>query len=117
MPSEKGEGTGVDNPLDKVEMLLKHTEDRRIAQWVCERSGGYYMENPNTVKKRGVRLDAAASGVVQDMAAMLALVTQAAEDGKITDTEAKDIRRRWNRLKGDAETFVRCCEEKNFSVS
>ena len=116
MPSGEEEGTGVENPLDRVEMILKHTGDSRIAQWVCERVGGHYTENPKAVKKRGVQLDTASSKVVQDMAAMLALVTQASEDGKITETEAKDIRHRWNRLKADAEAFVLCCEDRNFSV-
>ncbi len=115
MPSAQGEGTGVANPLDKVALILSHTRDKRIAQWVCDRAGGHFAENPKTVQKRGVKLDTASSRVVQDMAAMLALITQASEDGKITDIEASDIRRRWDRLKVDAETFVRCCEDRNFS--
>lgn len=116
MPSSDGEGTGVENPLDKVEQILKHTKDIRIAQWVCERAGGHFAGNPKAALEQGVKLDAASSKIVQNMAATLALISQAAEDGKITEEEARDIRRRWNKLKSDAETFVRCCEERNFSA-
>ena len=40
------EGSGAASPLDRIEQLLKLTGDRRLAQWVCERAGGFFIANP-----------------------------------------------------------------------
>ena len=39
-------GSGAVNPLDRLEALIACTEDIRIAQWICERSGGFFIRNP-----------------------------------------------------------------------
>src|SRR5688572_24694361 len=43
-------GSGAHNPLDRVDQLLKITQDTRIAQWVCERAGGFFIANPDASK-------------------------------------------------------------------
>src|SRR5208282_314188 len=37
-PPEHAAGSGIGNPLDRVEALLQSTGDHRIAQWICQRA-------------------------------------------------------------------------------
>lgn len=41
-------GSGVNNPLDRIEQLILSTHDRRIAEWVCERAGGVFVAKPES---------------------------------------------------------------------
>ncbi len=107
------EGSGAASPLDRVEQLLKVTGDGRLAQWVCERAGGFFIHNPRA-KSQAVQLIPATNSIVQEFADMLAVIAAAATDNAITAAEAKDIRRRWEELKSVTEEFVRCCEAGNF---
>ncbi|MGA2445964.1 MAG: phage regulatory CII family protein [Opitutaceae bacterium] len=107
------EGSGAANPLDRIEQLLKLTGDRRLAQWVCERAGGFFINNPRA-KSHPVQLIPATNSIVQEFADMLAVIAAAATDNTITKPEAKDIRGRWEELKSVTEGFVQCCEAGNF---
>ena len=107
------EGSGVANPLDRIEQLLKLTDDRRIAQWVCERAGGFFILNPKA-NPQAVNLIPATTTIVQEFADLLAVIAAAATDNAITRPEAKEIRGRWEELKSVTEGFVRCCEAGNF---
>jgi hypothetical protein len=110
-----GEGSGAANPLDRVEQLIRCTDDPRLVQWVCERAGGFFIRNPATHHPHPDFLIPATNQIVQEFADLLAVIASAAADNHINKTEAKDIRRRWEDLKSVTETFVRCCEEGNFS--
>ncbi|OHE78315.1 MAG: hypothetical protein A3G75_05160, partial [Verrucomicrobia bacterium RIFCSPLOWO2_12_FULL_64_8] len=107
------EGSGSASPLDRIEQLLRLTGDRRIAQWVCERAGGFLIANPHA-RAQAVQLIPATNSIVQEFADMLAVIAGAATDNTITKTEAKSIRRRWEDLKTVTEGFVQCCEVGNF---
>ena len=107
------EGSGAANPLDRIEQLLKITGDRRLAQWVCERAGGFFINTPR-VKSHAVQLIPATNAIVQEFADMLAVIAAAATDNAITKEEAGDIRGRWEELKSVTEEFVKCCEAGNF---
>ncbi len=107
------EGSGATSPLNRIEQLLKVTGDRRLAQWVCERAGGFFIHNPRAMNQ-AVQLIPATNTIVQEFADMLAVIAAAATDNTITPGEAKDIRRRWEELKSVTEEFVRCCEAGNF---
>jgi hypothetical protein len=107
------EGSGAASPLDRIEQLLKLTGDRRLAQWVCERAGGFFIANPKA-NPQAVHLIPATNTIVQEFADMLAVIAAAATDDTITPREAKDIRGRWEELKSVTEGFVRCCEAGNF---
>ena len=107
------EGSGSASPLDRIEQLLRLTGDQRIAQWVCERAGGFFIFNPHA-KTHGVQLIPATNSIVQEFADMLAVIAGAATDNAISKAEAKSIRRRWEDLKTVTEGFVRCCEAGNF---
>ncbi|TSJ77447.1 phage regulatory CII family protein [Rariglobus hedericola] len=108
-------GSGASNPLDRIDQLLKSTGDRRIAQWVCERAGGFFIANP-APKPHPFQLIPIANEIVQEFADMLAVIAVASSDSKITKDEAKQIRRRWEELKSVTEGFVHASELGNFSA-
>ena len=107
------EGSGASNPLDRIEQLLKLTGDQRLAQWVSERAGGFFILNPKH-NPQATHLIPATNTIVQEFADMLAVIAAAATDNTITKQESKDIRGRWEELKSVTEGFVRCCEAGNF---
>ncbi len=111
-----GTGSGVPNPLDRIEQLARSTGDDRIVQWICQRAGGFFIRNPRAVWPHPPDLIPATNQVVQEFADLLAVVASAAADNQISGTEARAIRARWEDLKTATETFVRCCEEGNFNA-
>ncbi len=106
-------GSGAVNPLDRIDQLLRSTSDRRIAQWVCERAGGFFIANPQ-IKPHSQSLIPLTNEIVQEFADMLAVIATASADSKVTKEEARQIRRRWEELKTVTEGFVRAAEQGNF---
>lgn len=109
-------GSGVVNPLDRIEALVRSTNDHRIVQWLAERAGGFFIRNPKALWPHPHFLIPATNQIVQEFADLLAVVAKAAGDNQITAPEAASIRARWEELKSATESFVRCCEEGNFSA-
>ncbi|MCF7687997.1 MAG: hypothetical protein K9M98_08160 [Cephaloticoccus sp.] len=107
------DGSGANNPLDRVGQLITSTGDARLAQWVCEQSGGFFIRNPQSVKHTG-HLIPLTNDIVQDFADMLATIAISSSDNVITNQEARNIRDRWERLKSVTEGFVRAAESGNF---
>lgn len=112
-PPADDSGSGSNNPLDRVGQLIQSTRDTRIAQWVCERSGGFFIKNPK-LQPPGGPLIPVTNDIVQEFADMLATIAQAAADNTITREEARSIRRRWEELKSVTEGFVHAAEEGRF---
>jgi hypothetical protein len=112
-PDEQN-GSGAANPLDRIEALVRCTEDTRLVQWICERAGGFFIKNPKAVWPHPDFLVPATNQIVQEFADLLAVIAAAAGDNSISKSEAKTIRARWEELKSVTEGFVRCCEEGNF---
>jgi hypothetical protein len=110
-PDESGHG--ANNPLDRIEQLIRITGDKRIAQWVCERMGGFFISNP-AAGPHPNSLIPATNSIVQEFADMLQVIAMAAADQTITDKEAGSIRARWEELKSVTEGFVRAAEEGKF---
>ncbi len=106
--------SGAANPLDRVAMLYKSTQDPRIVQWLCEAAGGFFIKNPKTSHSHPAFLVPAMNEVVQEFADLLSVMAAAASDSQITKAEAQAIRARWEKLKSVTEGFVQCCEEGNF---
>src|SRR5206468_12029808 len=100
--------------LDRIEALIKCSNDPRIVQWVCQRAGGFFIKNPRVANAHPHFLVPAMNEVVQEFADLLAVMANAATDNNITEAEAKNIRGRWEELKTVTEGFVQCCEEGNF---
>ena len=114
-PPQDETGSGANNPLDRIEQLLRITNDPRIAQWVCEQAGGFFITNPKH-KPHDYNLIPSTNSIVQEFADMLGVIAVAAADNAISKDEAKAIRRRWEDLKSVTEGFVRHCEEGNFAA-
>ena len=106
--------SGAINPLDRIEQLIRATGDERIAEWICERAGGFFIHNPRAHWPHPHSLIPATNQVLQDFADLLAVIAKAASDNHISHEEAKQIRARWQELKSVAEGFVTCCEKGNF---
>lgn len=114
-PPQDETGSGANNPLDRIEQLLRITGDTRIAQWVCERAGGFFITNPQN-KPHDINLIPATNVIVQEFADMLGVIAVAAADNRISKDEARVIRQRWEDLKSATENFVRHGEEGNFAA-
>src|SRR5512141_2776432 len=114
-PPDPAAGSGSTNPLDRIETLLKCTNDRRLVQWICQRAGGCFILNPKTNKPHPSFLIPATNQIVQEFADLLAVIASAAADNQVTVKEAQQIRARWDELKSVTEGFVACCEDGNFS--
>jgi hypothetical protein len=114
-PPQDETGSGANNPLDRIEQLLRITNDTRIAQWVCERAGGFFINNPKA-RPHPYQLIPLTNNIVQEFADMLGVIAVAAADNTITKEEAKAIRRRWEDLKSVTEGFVHSCEVGNFTA-
>ncbi|HLH52905.1 MAG TPA: phage regulatory CII family protein [Verrucomicrobiae bacterium] len=113
-PPDPAAGSGSTNPLDRIDALLRCTEDPRLIQWICQRAGGFFVLNPKTAKPHPSYLIPATNEIVQEFADLLAVVAAAAADNQITQAEARQIRARWEKLKVVTECFVECCEQGNF---
>lgn len=112
-PPADDSGSGASNPLDRIDQLLRITGDRRVAQWVCERAGGFFIINPES-RAHATELIPATNDIVQEFADMLQVIASAAADQKVTADEARKIRARWEELKGVTEAFVTAAEKGKF---
>jgi hypothetical protein len=108
-----GDGSGIENPLDRVEALFASTGDHRLIQWLCQRAGGFFIVNPKNTPHPHVLIPAT-NQIVQEFADLLQVVAAAAADNQITPAEDKQIRARWEALKSVTEGFVVGCEQGNF---
>jgi hypothetical protein len=113
-PGDATAGSGSTNPLDRIEALIRSTNDHRLVQWICQRAGGFFIRNPKTTHSHPHYLIPATNEIVQEFADLLAVVAAAAHDNQITQKESQEIRARWEELKSVTETFVVCCEEGDF---
>lgn len=106
-------GSGIGNPLDRMEALLKSTGDHRLVQWICERAGGFFILNPKN-SPHPHHLIPATNQIVQEFADLLHVIATATTDEHISPPEARQIRARWEGLKSVTECFVAGCEEGDF---
>ncbi|PTY05960.1 hypothetical protein DB347_15935 [Opitutaceae bacterium EW11] len=113
-PPSDDSGSGANNPLDRIDQLLRISGDKRIAQWVCERAGGFFITNPHA-KPHNTSLIPATNDIVQEFADMLQVIATAAADQQISPDEAKAIRQRWEELKSVTEGFVHSAELGKFT--
>ena len=109
-------GSGSRNPLDRILEIVRLTGDVRIVEWLCHRSGGYFVRNPDSTCQDGFEVLPATSEIVDQFSQLLHRISQAALDNSITPDEAEEIRLQWDKLKCYAEGFVRCCEEGDFEA-
>lgn len=113
-PDEAG-GSGTANPLDRIEALIKCTDDPRIVQWICQCASGYFVHNPR-IERHSSNVISGTNEIVQDFADLLAVIATATADNQISPSEAEAIRARWEELKSVTEEFVVCAEVGNFAA-
>ena len=113
---DTGSASGISNPLDRALSLYEATEDERVINWLCEKSGGFFVSNTEADNgaTNSQRLAPATSVVVKQFADLLSTVAEAASDSRISQREAANIRKEWEKLKRVAEGYVTCAEEGNF---
>lgn len=111
-PADGEEGSGARNPLDRVRELYEITGDDRLINWLCQAANGFFTLNPSAAPgEQEEELLAATQRFVQDFGTLLAEISRSMEnDGQISVDEADSIRQTWERLKGNAERFVKACE-------
>jgi hypothetical protein len=107
-------GSGIGNPLDRVEALLKSTGDHRLVQWICQRAGGFFILNPKNIP-HPQHLIPATNQIVQEFADLLHVIASATANEQVSGAEAKEIRARWEELKCVTEGFVAACEQGDFA--
>jgi len=112
-PPEGGNGSGTGSPLDRTGELVRVSGDARIAQWLCEQAGGFFIRNPKNFP-RLQPLIPVTNDIVHEFADMLATIAQASADNVITSAEAKKIRARGEELKSVTEGFVQAAEGGTF---
>jgi len=112
-PPDVTGGSGTGSPLDRTGELVRVTRDARVAQWVCEQAGGFFIRNPAGFT-RTQPLIPITNDIVKEFADMLATIAISSADNVITEDEAKKIRRRWEELKNVTEGFVQAAESGTF---
>ncbi len=108
------DGSGSRNPLDRLLKIIELSGDTTIVEWLCRKSGGYFVRNPESKKKFFFFNDTATTEIVGQFSGLLQRISSAAIDHSITSDEAAEIRECWDKLKSYAEGFVTCCEEGDF---
>lgn len=106
------DSSGARNPLDRVQGLIESTKDSGILEWLCQKSGGFLVHNPEaepeTVDENYVNQT---QQIIQEFSEVLGVVsTSMTDDGKVDEAEAKRIRQGWQKLKQIGEAFVLACE-------
>ena len=112
-PSEGADASGTPNPLDRLASLYARTRDPAPIAWLCRQANGFFVANP-APRQEGVPLVKAAQKLLKEFSELLEEVTTDIEDGRINAQEAEKIRREWEHLKTDAESFVVACENGVF---
>lgn len=108
------EGSGSPNPLDRVRRLGEATHDVRIAEWVCQQAGGFFVKNADTTGRTQTHLMPATGPLIKAYAHMLSLVSTVIVDGQVTGKEAAALRKEWQRIQGVTETYIQACEQGKF---
>ena len=78
-PPNHAAGSGIGNPLDRIEALLRSTGDHRLVQWICQRAGGFFIHNPKHTPHPHYLIPAT-NQIVQEFADLLHVVAKAATD-------------------------------------
>jgi len=110
------DGSGADNPLDRLAHLVKLTGDDRLVQWLCETVNGFLVKNP-PVATTEVPLLRFTQTILSDFSQLLNNVSASIDnDGRIDAREAAAIRANWETLKTAGESFVVACEQQRYNA-
>jgi len=84
-------GSGIGNPLDRIEELLKSTGDQGSCNGVASAAGGFFIQNPKHYTA-SASTDSATNQFVQEFADLLHVIATATANEKISPA-AKELRR------------------------
>lgn len=109
--------SGARNPLDKLVTIFHLSEDIEVIQFLCRIARGYYTSNPMLQGKVGHSFVTATVGALNEFADLMQLAEKSlTDDGRIDESEAKNLRKDWDRLKGRLEHFIVACEEGAYDI-
>lgn len=108
--SEPADESGAPNPLDRTAQLVKACRNTIALDWLCAQAGGVFVRNPARADKH-VDVLVETQRILKEFSDVLSAVSQAWEDARVSDAEARAIRKEWDELKSVAESFVMTCEE------
>ena len=115
-PGEEPTDSGATNPLDRLAKIFEATGDEHIVSWLCQRADGFFCPNPKTDPNATKDLFAHTQKLVSEFSDLLQVVSASySEDGTICEEDGKKIRREWEELKSVGESFLKACEQGNFS--
>ena len=114
--SDAPDASGAKNPIDRVAELYRITRDIHLIRYLSNVAGGFFVANPAPVGREAVsrHLLSDTQCLVREFSELLNTVTGSIDTPGICDTEATDIRRRWEDLKSVAEQFVVTCEQGHY---
>jgi hypothetical protein len=115
-PGDDDDMSGARNPLDRLMQLCESTGDRRPVEWLCQNAGGYFVESsgeePHEIDAEYLRRT---QTLLRDFSSLLQVMSDSiANEGRIDDREARQIRMHWQKLQSQGEGFVRSCEKGHF---
>ena len=106
-------GSGIVNPLDRAGQLLRVTQDRDLAQWLCGELDGFYVAHRPAKARRGAALPPQLHRVLRGLAQLQLLLAESLPDGQSLRAQAAGLRQWWEELKSDMEWCVQLCEQVN----
>ncbi|MBZ0135366.1 MAG: hypothetical protein K8I27_03200 [Planctomycetes bacterium] len=110
--------SGARNPLDKLVTIFHLSDDIELIQFLCRIARGYYTTNPSLGGKVGHSFVTATVTALNDFADLMQLAEKSlTDDGEIDESEAKKLRKNWDRLKGRLEHFIVGCEEGAYNLN
>jgi len=106
-----------DDPLSRLSLLYRLTQDQRLLEWLCQRCNGYFVSPRHEPGPGPASALTALQKVVSEFAGLLASVTDlVARQGQISASESVEIRRIWQSLKSVGEAFVVATESGRFGA-
>jgi hypothetical protein len=112
-PKSSHDDSGAQNPLDRVLQIYEITGDVGPIEWLCQKTDGFRVANPKRIhSKKKEEILNSTQVILKEFSDLLEVISESyANDGKIDLGEAKRIRRAWEHLKVESETFVTSCEQ------
>jgi len=112
---EGEEAGGAANPLDRIDKIYQLTGDTSPISWLCQRAGGFFVENPPRKTAADGPLLPVTQKILREFSELLEAVSNSLEnDGHVDAKEAAKIRNEWEDLKSVAEGFVLACEKGRY---
>ncbi len=107
-------GSGSRNPLDRLQQIIELSQDTGIIEWLCRQQGGSFVRDPEVNPQEESHVFQRTQQIIGQFSSLLQGISSAVEDHSVCEKEADGIRQCWDKLKSEAETFVRACEAGHF---